>query len=102
MCQTNRFSQRPPTEESSITRIYPGKVIETLFDYVAEMKQWPWEIILGVYTLVALIHIVYMLYEMEIKEDVEEKTRGKADSRRRRRTQAREKRGGTRSVIDIV
>jgi hypothetical protein len=29
----------PPTEESSITRIYPGKVIEALFDYVGEIKQ---------------------------------------------------------------
>jgi hypothetical protein len=42
-----------------------------------------------------------MVYEME-KEEVGDKTREKADSRCRRRTQAREKRGGTRSVIDIV
>jgi hypothetical protein len=62
--------------------------------------KWPWENILAVYSLVALMHIVYIIYEME--KDVEEKKRGKAESRRRCRTQAREKRGRTRSMIDIV
>jgi hypothetical protein len=43
-------------------------------DCVADMKQWPWETILGVYTMVALIHIVYMIYEME-RDVGEKKTR---------------------------
>jgi hypothetical protein len=54
--------------------MYPGEVIKALFDYVREMK-WQWENILAVYSLVALMHIVYIIYEME--KDVGEKNEEK-------------------------
>ena len=64
------------------SRIFSGKEIENqgLFDDVVKIKhwQWLWEIIWGLYAVAALLHIMYMIYDMKEGDVAEEKKgRGK-------------------------